>query len=529
MDRLPGFGIVGGWIATFATLAFLWWFPDERSRMLLRTTVGLAGAATICSVPPATVLAWLLVRTNLPFRKTLTLTMLIPLLIPLYMHAACWEAGFGRLGWFTALAPAGQPPLLTGFRGAVWVHALAAVPWAFVIAAAHLRTTQSDLELAARLDSAPWGVFWHITLPQVAPAAALAAVWTFVWVGGEMTVTDLFQVRTYAEVVYVGYAVDTLEEVSPTTPSWPAGILLVGILVFASSLTAARLLPAMSAADEPSPHRLGASRYIGFALVLAAAVLLFMLPVGNLVYKAGLVFQQGRTPWWSIRQLTQLVSQASWEHRVEFGWSLAMSQLASLAALCVAFPLAFWSTRSTRAAVCTIVLGVSCFAIPAPILGVSLARLFSSGPDWLSFLYSRTIAAPVLAMSIKCFPLAVGMFWVGLRRIHREIFESASLAGASSYHQLTTVAIPVQCKLAAVVFLMGMILNMGDLAASILVVPPGVSTIAIRIFGLIHYGVENRLAALCLSAMGLFLVLGLVLRVATYVWESVANSNTEPA
>jgi iron(III) transport system permease protein len=44
---------------------------------------------------------------------------------------------------------------------------------------------------------------------------------------------------------------------------------------------------------------------------------------------------------------------------------------------------------------------------------------------------------------------------------------------------------------------------MGDVAASILVTPPGVTTVAIRVFGLIHYGVDDQVAALSLvTAVG---------------------------
>ena len=49
----------------------------------------------------------------------------------------------------------------------------------------------------------------------------------------------------------------------------------------------------------------------------------------------------------------------------------------------------------------------------------------------------------------------------------------------------------------------------GELTASILVVPPGVTTLAIRIFGLVHYGVEDRLAALWLWSIVAFVAVAL--------------------
>jgi ABC-type spermidine/putrescine transport system permease subunit II len=38
-------------------------------------------------------------------------------------------------------------------------------------------------------------------------------------------------------------------------------------------------------------------------------------------------------------------------------------------------------------------------------------------------------------------------------------------------------------------------------------VPPGVTTLSIRIFGLLHYGVEDQVAGICLAMVLIFAVL----------------------
>ena len=55
-------------------------------------------------------------------------------------------------------------------------------------------------------------------------------------------------------------------------------------------------------------------------------------------------------------------------------------------------------------------------------------------------------------------------------------------------------------------FLVSLAVALGDLAASILVVPPGVQTLSIHIFGLLHYGVEDQVAGICLALLALFAV-----------------------
>jgi ABC-type spermidine/putrescine transport system permease subunit II len=51
------------------------------------------------------------------------------------------------------------------------------------------------------------------------------------------------------------------------------------------------------------------------------------------------------------------------------------------------------------------------------------------------------------------------------------------------------------------------------LACSILVVPPGVTTVPIRVFGLIHAGVDDQVAGLCL-----LLFVGVAAAVAAVLW-----------
>lgn len=507
-------------VAVLTLVAILWFFPEPRSRRLLRTTFSLASSVALIAVPVGVVIAWLVVRTNLPFRTAIGAAVLFALLLPLFMHAAVWEAGFGRLGWYSQLrGMMGRPPPLSGFRGAVWVHALAAIPWAALLAGAQLKLTAANIEEAARLDGSAFRVFRHVTLAQVGPAALLAALWIFVWVAGEMTVTDLFSVRTYAEELYIGFAIDTVGSETPVTPSFAAGSLLVGCLLLVALLVCRLFLPLVEGGQfEQSPTlTLGRWRWTAFGALVLLVVLIWGVPLGNLIYKAGLetasasAQQTGPQFSWSLAKALRLTTRCPWQYRREFGWSLAIAQLSSAAALLIATPLAFWATRSRIAATLAFTLTAVCLALPGPVVGLGIVRFFTALPgDTAEYLYSRTIAAPALAMLIKCFPLTIGIVWSGLRRAERELFDTARLAGASSWQQLIKIALPTRSALLVCAFLASVVFNLGDLAASILVVPPGVSTLAIRVFGLIHYGVEDRLAALCLATMFFLFLFGVL-------------------
>ena len=83
--------------------------------------------------------------------------------------------------------------------------ALACLPWVVFLVGVGLRTVEPELEESAELDM-PVGRVWRkVTLRRAVGAIAAAAVAVAVLTAGDMTVTDLLQVRTYAEEAYVQF------------------------------------------------------------------------------------------------------------------------------------------------------------------------------------------------------------------------------------------------------------------------------------------------------------------------------------
>src|SRR5438477_5231237 len=52
---------------------------------------------------------------------------------------------------------------------------------------------------------------WHVSIRRAAPAIVLAGVWVAIMTTTEISVTDFFQVRTFAEEVYTQSALGTLD------------------------------------------------------------------------------------------------------------------------------------------------------------------------------------------------------------------------------------------------------------------------------------------------------------------------------
>ncbi len=513
----PAPGKQGWWLILFVAGApLLLVCSDGRTRALLGNTFLLSSLVAAISLPAGTLLAWIISRTDAPLRR-LTLRVCIGLLfVPLFLQTAAWDAGFGLQGWFHVGGRLAAEPLLAGWRGAVWVHALAAIPWVVLIVSVGLRHIPAAWEDAALLDARPARVMWHIVLPQLTNALCVAVLWVFVTTAGEITVTDIFGVRTYAEEIYIGFARGAAEEtVANGYPRTWVGSLLIAWL----TCGAVAVLDGLATSDQPSSataprrYRLGPRRWWWGVALAAILLLLVAIPLANLIYKLGIVVLQigdERQRHWSLWKAGQLLLAAPFSFREELGWTLAIAQLAAAAALGVAVPAAWWAIRSRMGRICVSALVGLTLAIPGPLLGIGIIQVLNQ-PDvrWLRFLYDQSITAPWLALCIRGWPIATLILWQAFRTVARPLLESARLEGAGVARQLLWVVLPSRGAAIVGAWFVTLAVAAGELTASILVVPPGVTTISIRMFGLVHYGVEDRLAALCLWAIAAFATVGM--------------------
>jgi iron(III) transport system permease protein len=497
-----------GAVATVAILTLP--LLDARSRGLLLSTFRLTAGALIIAVPAGAFLGFALARTDVWGRQWAGVLVGSLLLVPLYLLAAAWQAGFGIEGWQTALQTGEiRVPWLDGWRGAIWVHGCAGVPWVALFVGLAARTIPREWEESALLDLSVAGVFWRVTLRLVLPAVFLGALWVAITTMTEMSVTDLFAVRTYAEELYVELNLGSWNAVMGTGPPETgeapalAGIV-VTVLGSLSALILARramVVPQGTRHASPLVYELAAWRPWLSLTVWAVVGILVLLPLVNLIYKAGAFVeagQQGYERGWSAWKALQLTITSPADHAAELTWSLLMSAATACVTLLFAIPLAYASRTGRLAGGIALVLVVVGLAVPGPVVGLWLTTAASAPAwGWLYALYDRTIFLPVLAQSLRAFPLTYSLLWLALRTVPRVMVEAASLDGAGPLRRLMLVVRqrPWAVMLAG---LAASLISLGELAATILVVPPGFMPLSVHVFQLLHYNVQDQVAAITL-------------------------------
>jgi len=486
---------------------------DARVWFLLSNTFWLTVASCALAVPPGVLLAVLLVRTDVPLRRAAAVLLVLALFIPLYLHAAAWQAGFGVQG--AATYTLRLPAWVDGFAGAAWVLGVANIPWVAAIVGAALLLVDPAWEEQALLDASGARTFFRVTLRYVLPAAGLAALWVSVVSAGDMMVSSLFAVRTYAEELYTRTAIGP----QPGEPALGtgAGVLLsVGLLLGGFCVCTVLAAPGrrLSPCRVPT-FSLGRWRWAAALAVLVLVGLVVVVPLAGLIHKAGLVVVEvggQRVRGFSLARCVEKVVEAPWRARRELGWSLAIGSLAALGATVAAVTLVSLGLRQNRRAriaawLAVWTLAAACLAVPAPVLGMGLIRLLNR-PElpWLTELYDHSILAPWLALLVRGLPLATFILWHAFHTVPRSLLDAAAVDGAGPVRRLLLVIVPMRLPALALAWLAAFVVGLGELGASILVVPPGVTTLSIRIFDWLHSGAEDDVAGIALALVAMLAV-----------------------
>lgn len=484
--------------------AILW--GDPRTALLARNTLLLISVVTGCAVPLGTALAWLLFRTDLPFRRTMAALLGGLLFVPLYVHAAAWLAGFGPSGWLHAVL--GGPVLVHGWTGAVIIHVAAAIPWATWIVGIGMRLTPPELEEAAQLEAGPWRVLWHATLPGARGAIGVAALWVTIGTAGEMTVTDLLRVRTLAEEIYTEFAVEPGEVPLRLLPlvAVTAALVVAGMSLVAAL---ARFHPPATL-RQAAVVRLEAGRKLCLAVALTLVGLVALIPVGSLIQAAGETFERNEAGQvvrrWTAHMLITRVVAIPTRRRYfgEFRWSLLLATAAATAAIVLAVPLA-WAARDGGVRAFPVWTAAALLlAAPGPLVGLAIVRILNQ-PRWplVLSLYESLWFAPVAALTLRALPMATLIAWQGLRGVSRQSLEAAEIDGAGPVVRLWRIALPQRVAALACGWLAAWSVALADLSASVLVLPPGVDTLARQVFGLLHDGRKQDVAGICLVLLAI--------------------------
>jgi iron(III) transport system permease protein len=503
----------------WATLNYL-----ELTRAIWNSLLICFGCIVV-SVPIGSVLAVLLMRTNVYGRRALGVSLGSQLAVPLYVFAGSWNAGFGSQGWWPLTQVVAVKFDVAAMLAVIFVHSVAAIPWVCLITWCGLMWSQRSLEESALSEAGNRAVLLRVVAPGLRPWLILSGFWVCVPILTEMVVTNLYQVPTVAEQVYLDASRGT---VSPLT--YPIAVALCMLPIVVCTLLLTRCLPPWSEmiarARQHSSRALplGAWRAPLSAASWLLLVALVYLPIANLIVKAGwqpYVDSEKMTRYgWTVWRFAVTLRESLTLFMPEFYWSAVLAITAASVALGLAVCLVALAGNGWRRWIVGCLM-IAMIGTPGALVGVLCIYLMNrSEPAILGQLYDQTIAAPVLAQQFRLLPLA-WLFVQGiLASIDRRSWELAKLEGLSTIQIVRTLVLPQTGTLWLLAWMILALVSVGELSTTILVLPPGVTTLSMRLFEMLHFGMRHQDSGLCLA----LILLGWL--ASFTAWKALVDRNT---
>lgn len=462
-----------------------WWrllLPEaRRMSLLLRSlayAVSVSGTVTILGLLIASLLWGLRAR---PWARGRWLVLVFAP-IPPYIHALAWRIAFRQLALRAFDA---------SLTGSWWVQSMALLPLAVALALVGLETASREAIAAACVQRRPARVLARVVLPLALPVITVGAVLLFILTLLDYTVPSLYGVSVYPLEVFVEFSA-TNEPVRAFLYALPL-LALAGASVLLCRPGLRQVLQRSAAPVRPDAILARLPVWLRMLQGGAVAVMALQITVPLAVLLTSV------RPWQTALYVTAAA-------RGEIGHSVAIAAAAAGLALLPAYGAARWLAGAKPARDLCWLAVVLPLAIPPPLIGIGLIAILNR--DLPVDLYS-TIWMPILASLARFAPLATMIIAARLVRLDRALLEAARILERRRLVAFWRVDLPLIAPAvfaaAATVF----VLSLGEVGATLLVVPAGQTTLAIKVYNYLHYGASEAVAALSLVGVLLCLIVGL--------------------
>lgn len=484
-----------------------------------------AAATTAVCVAVGVPLAFLVSRTDLPFKALIKVTSVMTFALPSFIAATAWILLFApRSGIVNVFVQGiigtshGPINIFTPW-GIVFALSVFSYPLVFLPTAAALDNMEPNLEqAAASVGAKRWTVFRRVTFPLVLPAT---------FAGGLLVFTTSF--IAYGPVAMLGRPAgfENVPTAMLRLMQMPPRIEMAAVMAVPTLFVLAALLLIQNRAfrnrdfsivsgkpGQRSLIRLGPWRWPAAAVAICVFVVTVLMPAGVLLFTSirkslGRPFDADNFA--GVDNYLRVFDQARVVEATQNSLVLALAAavLGAVVALLGAWLVERGSSRLTSVVAPTM---LAALAFPGAVLGISLVIAYGGPP--LSLNGSLTIL--LLAYVISNLPLAFVYLRAGLKQVHPSMEESARSLGASWFTTVRRVTIPLLSGPLAVVMLVTFVLQFRDLDSSVFLYAGSNPVIAVVLINLAESSLFQLMSAfsvlIFLANLSLVGVAGLILR-----------------
>ncbi len=466
-------------------------FSDPRIYELFLRSLAMAGGATLLSLVIGVPLALGLEKQRLSGRTLSSILIVLPLLIPPHIHTLAWIALCGKKGFLQLflqrLLDVTLPSsLLYSMFGAIMLLFFSYFPLVVLLTMAGLRGMDSALEEIGNMHQPPLRVLRSITLPLIVPHCCAGAVFVFILSFFNYGVPAMLRVPSYPGEIFTRFS--AMYDPGGTAALVAPVVLLCCILLFGQwRIMQGKQYTALSShARSRKPARQKSRTGVVALFVYGCIFVTAFLPLASLVAKSG----------------SPASFKAAWVSSAgAIGSTCSVAGIASVLTTLLAVILVHCIQRfSGRIRNTLDMLTFLPLAMPAFFVGIGLIYIWNR--PFTQVVYS-TGAILVLACIVRFVPFAVRIIYSAHRQVSPGVFEASSFCKRHALARWLQLDFPLLLRGIVVSLCILFIFSSGELGATLLVIPPGMSTLSLKIYTIMHYGAGPLVAASALILIGI--------------------------
>ena len=201
-------------------------------------------------------------------------------------------------------------------------------------------------------------------------------------------------------------------------------------------------------------------------------------------------------PSWSITALVHNLISA-WPDLAEtLPYTLCIASITALTSTFMAWIIVEISVKSVSFQWAVLTGAAIGFAVPGPVGGLAVQWLWM---PWQTIYDSWAVI--IAAQLFRLMPIAVLLIWPSVQFKCKSINDLVRLDGLTAQQKFWRVKWPTTGPVALAATGVVFALSIGELPATNMVTPPGVEMLSVRLWGLMHTGVESHLSAVVLACM----------------------------
>ncbi len=492
---------------------------SERTMQPLWRTVQLAVTVGISAAVIGTGTAWLVTRTDLPYRRVFSVLLPLPLVFPTFIGAAALVRTLNPGGLANDILGSigvDQTPQLDGLFGAWLVLTLFTYPYVYFPVAARLSTLPGSIEQTALLlGSSTASAFVRIVIPQVWRSIAAGTLLVFLYAISDFGAVAILRYDTLTRAIEANQLANR-----PVALALSLILLLLAAVVVLMERGAQRGVPA----DADTGPNVRAVVPLGRWRLPALGAVVFLLLNAIGAPMAALID-------WSIRGFDRaqrggrgLTIDAGEVFGVTTN-TLAVSAITAAVAVLAVLPIALLVARS-RSVVDRIgyTAAIATFALPGLLVALAV-KFWTLQWDWAFDTFNNTHAALIFAYVIRFAALAMGTTLVAVATVPERVRDAASTLGSVGLRRSFSIDLPLM--LPGLLAAGGLVLlsTMKELPISLIVAPIGFQTLTTKTFGSFteSFVAEAGIMSLTLVALSFLATWVLILRPQARARRSVSG------